>query len=914
MEKNHSSSCSIFKMLKTMKTKLLLFLLVAALAVPMMQAQLKTDELKAAAEHLTCINTHKAEPIIAATSQYCQAPIVTYEFTGVEEVTVTITNPEAGATVYYEINRSLSLFNEDEFVDSGSFTGNQYSYVVTGGGYLYSVTAHTQKSGMSNSPEYIVLFTIDEVVAPVEQCVSPSVAYQVTGYDQVALTFTNNESGSRVYYEIYRDGSKIYQSSFTGSSYNYYVNGGGDYEARAYSKKSGKDDSTVSGVLFTIVEDVAPLDKCLSPNFTYQQTGYETMTVTINNLEEGSTVYYYVYKGSTLYTQSSFTGSSFQFNIDGDGSYRVKAVSKRSGMEDSNMSGVYFHLGSSSSTCLAPIASYQVTGVEAVTVTVQNRESGATVYYYVYESNDMIDSGTFTGEQYDFIVNGAGEYDVYAVAKKSGMSNSYQAGVLFTIDDQVAPMEQCAAPYVSQQQIGVETVTLTFTNNESGSRVYYEIYRDGSKIYQSSFTGSSYNYIVTGGGDYVVRAYSKMSGMVDSPVSGVLFTIVEEEAPVDKPLAPMVSYQYTGYETVTVTITNRDPDATVQYGVSDLSGNTDDFTGSFTGDSYSFNITGAGEYLVLAAAVINDVYSSLAGARITIEGQQTPAEHGDVDGNGVIGMDDLTALINYLVYGTTNGISMTGADVDGNGVIGMDDLTALINYLVYGQWPAQTFTVNGVSFKMVPVEGGTFTMGYDGSGALSNEYPVHQVTVTSYSIGETEVTQALWQAVMGSNPSEFTGDLNRPVEKVTWYDCQTFITKLNQMTGQQFRLPTEAEWEFAARGGKKSHGYTYAGSNTLNDVAWNQNNSSSQSHPVATKAPNELGLYDMSGNVFEWVQDWSSSYSSEAQVNPTGPATGENKMIRGGSHSYPTYSCRVSCRLSDAPTNKWNDQGLRLAL
>ncbi|MBQ8608093.1 MAG: SUMF1/EgtB/PvdO family nonheme iron enzyme, partial [Bacteroidaceae bacterium] len=181
----------------------------------------------------------------------------------------------------------------------------------------------------------------------------------------------------------------------------------------------------------------------------------------------------------------------------------------------------------------------------------------------------------------------------------------------------------------------------------------------------------------------------------------------------------------------------------------------------------------------------------------------------------------------------------------------------------------QTFTVNGVSFTMVRVEGGTFRMGATSEqvNPYNDEKPVHSVTLSSYSIGQTEVTQALWKAVMGSNPSRFRGD-NLPVERVSWNDCRTFIRKLNALTGRTFRLPTEAEWEFAARGGNQSQGYQYSGSNNLGSVAWYDSNSGDKTHPVATKSANELGLYDMSGNVWEWCQDWYGSYSSSSQTNP----------------------------------------------
>ena len=229
---------------------------------------------------------------------------------------------------------------------------------------------------------------------------------------------------------------------------------------------------------------------------------------------------------------------------------------------------------------------------------------------------------------------------------------------------------------------------------------------------------------------------------------------------------------------------------------------------------------------------------------------------------------------------------------------------------------SKTFIVNGVTFTMVYVKGGTFTMGAtseQGSDAYDNEKPTHRVTLSSFSIGQTEVTQELWEAVMGTNPSYFKG-AKLPVERVSWNDCQTFITKLNSLTGQQFRLPTEAEWEYAARGGKQSRGYKYSGSNNIGDVAWYDDNSGDNTHEVATKAPNELGIYDMSGNMWEWCQDWYGSYSSSFQTNPAGPSLGSSRVNRGGSWVSSVGGCRVACRGYNTPGNRSSRLGLRLAL
>lgn len=265
-------------------------------------------------------------------------------------------------------------------------------------------------------------------------------------------------------------------------------------------------------------------------------------------------------------------------------------------------------------------------------------------------------------------------------------------------------------------------------------------------------------------------------------------------------------------------------------------------------------------------------------------------------------------------------------DCNQDGGVSISDVTSLIDYLLTGIWTGdnstiKAFTVNGVTFNMVIVDGGTFMMGaMEGDNdAYDDEKPAHQVTLSSFRIGETEVTQALWQAVMGTNPSPYTDDLNCPVENVSWIDAHTFIAKLNQLTGKSFRLPTEAEWEFAARGGIHSQGYLYSGSNDINEVGWywyNCNvNGTNRTHPVGTLAPNELGLYDMTGNVWEICQDRYASdyYSNSPRLNPLGPSTGNNISDRGGSWYNDARKCRVTYRDHDSFSGS-SHAGFRLAM
>ena len=260
----------------------------------------------------------------------------------------------------------------------------------------------------------------------------------------------------------------------------------------------------------------------------------------------------------------------------------------------------------------------------------------------------------------------------------------------------------------------------------------------------------------------------------------------------------------------------------------------------------------------------------------------------------------------------------------------------------------KTYTVNGVAFEMIAVKGSTFTMGGIDQYAYDSEKPTHQVTVSDFMIGKFEVTQKLWKAVMGNNPSYFNGD-DLPVEQVSWNDVQEFIRKMNLMTGQNFRLPTEAEWEYAARGdsntslyngedimingqnnspnldklawytGNCGRNYTSsAGCDVLNgyDISgWGEkqySDSKGGTHPVGLKQPNAYGLYDMLGNVWEWCQDWYGDYSRRRQTNPKGPSSGSHRVLRGGSWGYGARTCRVSFRYSGDPVDSSDGIGFRL--
>ena len=220
--------------------------------------------------------------------------------------------------------------------------------------------------------------------------------------------------------------------------------------------------------------------------------------------------------------------------------------------------------------------------------------------------------------------------------------------------------------------------------------------------------------------------------------------------------------------------------------------------------------------------------------------------------------------------------------------------------------------------EMVYVEGGTFVMGCtDEQNECGNaEYPVHEVTVSSFYLGKYEVTQVLYEAVMGENPSDFKDCPNCPVESVSWSEAVAFARQLSAMTGQRYRLPTEAEWEYAARGGSKTQAFRYSGGDSLALVGWYENNSDSKTHPVGGKGANELGIYDMSGNVWEWCIDWNDGdyYENSPATNPQGPEQGKNRVLRGGCWSWPEKHSRITRRSGSGPDSRGNQIGFRVVL
>lgn len=267
---------------------------------------------------------------------------------------------------------------------------------------------------------------------------------------------------------------------------------------------------------------------------------------------------------------------------------------------------------------------------------------------------------------------------------------------------------------------------------------------------------------------------------------------------------------------------------------------------------------------------------------------------------------------------TEDEVSYTPPPIGSNPSVEDDDVAETV----------KVFEVNGVVFRMTYIKGGSFTMGATSehrTEAFDDELPTHQVTLKSFYMAQTEVTQSLWKAVMGESCTPTADTMRRWNEKnglgdyypayyVSWDDCKSFIARLNSVTGERFSMPTEAQWEYAARGGKFRKSFRYSGGDTIDEVAWYYNNSGNALHPVASKYPNSLGLYDMTGSVWEWCSDWYAPYQGSSQTNPAGPSSGEERVNRGGGWKDFQRSCHISTRSANSPDESYPDLGLRLVL
>ena len=617
-----------------------------------------------------------------------------------------------------------------------------------------------------------------------------------------------------------------------------------------------------------------------------------TASITISSTDAGSVKVSITQAGANPNLQLnkkdlSFTGaeSSDSFSITSNTSWTVTSdqtwcsVSTSSG---SNNATVTVNVSENKSTSLRNAMITVKAGEQSQTIAVT--QAGANPTLQLNKTNMTFESASSSG---NFTIASNTSWTItsdQAWCTLSSSSGSNNSTITVNVSENISIESRSATIIV---KAGEQSQTIAVT--QTGAKVKLQLSKTSMSFESSSGSNS---FTITSNTSWSVtsnQSWCTLSSSSGSDNGTITVNVTENTTTSSRSATITVK---AGDLSQTITVTQAGANATLQLNKSSMAFESSSGSGSFTiSSNTSWSISSNQSWCTLSSS------SGSNNATVTLYVSENTSTSSR---SATISVE--SATIKRTLAVTQNGVTPTPTPASQD----------------------RTFTVGGLTFKMIAVEGGTFTMGRtseQGSDAYDNERPTHSVTLSSYSIGETEVTQALWQAVMGSNPSYFSGS-NKPVEKVSWDDCQDFIRRLNALTGENFRLPTEAEWEYAARGGNKSRGYKYAGSNTLGNVAWYWDNIPSQSsgsagygtQVVATKSPNELGLYDMSGNVWEWCQDWYDSYSSGSQTNPTGPSWGSIRVRRGGSWHYFAGGCRVSYRYFLTPDLRSDDLGLRLAL
>jgi len=869
---------------------------------------------------------------------------VTYTFTGMRLESGTSLIPTSSVKHYYMYPSSTSWQANSEF----SPIGNTQRNVSHSGTLIFLVLDCSSSLGsdFSRMQQYANEFInlIASNAEPFEQLAPTNVKASIDEND-----FVVNVSWDAVKYAESYD---VYRSSSSRGTYSLVAEG--------ITSTTWIDDSPLEGYNYYKV--------CAEGyGFTSSQSSYSYVNVSFaaptnvkavideNDLVVNVSWDAVKYAQSYKVYRSSSSGGTYSLVAEG--------ITSTTWIDDSPLEGYnYYKVCAVNRNIISSQSSYT-----SVTVSL----SAPTNVKAVIDENDLVVNVSWDAVKY------AESYNVYRSSGYSGTYSLVAGGVTSTTWKDESPQEGynyykvCAEGYgITSSQSSYASVKVSlalstptnikaevdvkddnFVINVSWDAVKYAQSYD---VYRSNSSYGTYELVAENipsttwtdltpvyGNSYYYKVYAKNRNVVStqSPYSSVTVNLsaptnVKAEVDVkDEKFVVNVSWDAVKYAQSYDVYRSSSSDGTYELVAENISSTIWTDISALYGNSY---------YYIVRAKNRNVVSTQSPYASVTVNPAAPTNVKAEIDENDLVvnvSWDAVKYAESYNVYrssspsGTYSLIAervtstswMDSNPISGNNyykvnTLYKDKISALSNAVrALDPTKGSIITVNGVAFNMVKVSGGTFQMGAtseQGSDADNKEKPVHQVTLSDYYIGETEVTQELWQAVMGSNPSDFTGSGLLPVEKVSWDDCQTFITKLNVLTGMQFRLPTEAEWEFAARGGNSSQGYKYSGSNNIVDVAWYKSNSNSKTHEVGTKAPNELGLYDMSGNVWEWCQDRYGSYSSSAQTNPTGPTSGSDRVNRGGSWWwYGSASlCRVSQRHYSEPGTRSRDIGLRLAL
>ncbi|HQE28575.1 MAG TPA: chitobiase/beta-hexosaminidase C-terminal domain-containing protein [Phycisphaerae bacterium] len=662
---------------------------------------------------------------------------------------------------------------------------------------------------------------------------------------------------------------------------------------------TGTVESDVSQATYTRLDQVA------KPTFNPGGTSFaESITVQITCSTVDAIIRYTT--DGTNPSQTHGTSITSGDSVTLNSTTTLKAIAYKPGLIDSPIAEATYTKQAQPGQVAEPVFTpNSTTFVNSISVQITTSTPGAAIRYTTDGSTPSRSNGTLIASG-DTVTLSA-TTTLKAIAYKDGMTDSNVNLATYTRLDQVAK-----PTFTPDASSFTDQINVQITCSTADATIRYTT--DGSDPSKSHGTIIASGDSVTLTATTTLKAIAYKDGMVDSPIAQAVYTKLDQVA---QPLFSPDGFSFASR--VEVVVTCDTPGATIRYTTDGSDPSRTHGTIIASGDSVEITTTTTLKAIAYKDGLTDSSITQATYTKMDQVAQPAFSVASDIFLNSTtvqITCATPDATIRYATDGSTP--SQTNGTIIANGASVDLTTTTTLKAIAYKTGMVDSAVKESlyIILEMVQIPAGTFQMGDSTGNGEANELPVHTVTISQpFYIGKYEITQIQWQAVMGSNPSNFKdGDMNRPVEQVSWDDCQAFITALSTRLGRTFRLPTEAEWEYACRAGSEDDYYFGNDASLLGDYAWYIGNSNFVTHPVGQKLPNAFGLYDMHGNVWEWCNDWYGPYAAGPETDPTGPGVGTERVLRGGSWFDYAENVRSAFRAILAPDQSNGNIGLRVVM
>jgi len=662
---------------------------------------------------------------------------------------------------------------------------------------------------------------------------------------------------------------------------------------------TGTVESDVSQATYTRLDQVA------KPTFNPGGTSFaESITVQITCSTVDAIIRYTT--DGTNPSQTHGTSITSGDSVTLNSTTTLKAIAYKPGLIDSPIAEATYTKQAQPGQVAEPVFTpNSTTFVNSISVQITTSTPGAAIRYTTDGSTPSRSNGTLIASG-DTVTLSA-TTTLKAIAYKDGMTDSNVNLATYTRLDQVAK-----PTFTPDASSFTDQINVQITCSTADATIRYTT--DGSDPSKSHGTIIASGDSVTLTATTTLKAIAYKDGMVDSPIAQAVYTKLDQVA---QPLFSPDGFSFASR--VEVVVTCDTPGATIRYTTDGSDPSRTHGTIIASGDSVEITTTTTLKAIAYKDGLTDSSITQATYTKMDQVAQPAFSVASDISLNSTtvqITCATPDATIRYTTDGSTP--SQTNGTIIANGASVDLTTTTTLKAIAYKTGMVDSAVKESlyIILEMVQIPAGTFQMGDSTGNGEANELPVHTVTISqAFYIGKYEITQIQWQAVMGSNPSNFKdGDMNRPVEQVSWDDCQAFITALSTRLGRTFRLPTEAEWEYACRAGSEDDYYFGNDASLLGDYAWYIGNSNFVTHPVGQKLPNAFGLYDMHGNVWEWCNDWYGPYAAGPETDPTGPGVGTERVLRGGSWFDYAENVRSAFRAILAPDQSNGNIGLRVVM